>query len=382
MMMTTLNLTSKIDTRPARPAAPRPTTQIIIGLVVIPLLLAAVITTYFFYSRSQATSQLVVPRDEVLLVRTLPDETSPLLARFGEGRALTITGRSEDWRWLEVELWGGRQGWALRPLDILVWRLEAAPKLPQTAAAGSLTISPVAEEMIALPATNFTMGSPPGLGEADEQPAHSVSLTAFEIDRTEVTVGQYWTCVEAGACQAPAQDGTPKEPHYLNDPAFDNHPVVNIPWTEATNYCTWLGKRLPTEAEWEMAAGWNSQQNAKLSWPWGNTSEQAQVNLATAGPTTVGTSPGDRSPAGVLDMGGNVSEWVFDWYKVDYYKVADDSDPVGPTHRRGEGTGRVVRGGAYADTVEAARVANRHHQAENYGYATIGFRCARDSSSQ
>lgn len=121
--------------------------------------------------------------------------------------------------------------------------------------------------MIAIPATTFTMGSPPGLGENDERPAHVVSLPAFEIDRTEVTVGQYWQCVEAGACAAPTSDAGQTEAHYLNDPSFDNHPVINVPWTEANRYCTWRGKRLPTEAEWEMAAGWDAGRGAKLQWP-------------------------------------------------------------------------------------------------------------------
>ncbi|RME44286.1 MAG: hypothetical protein D6796_11970 [Caldilineae bacterium] len=94
----------------------------------------------------------------------------------------------------------------------------------------------------------------------------------------------------------------------------------------------------------------------------------------------MGSFPADRSPAGVLDMGGNVSEWVFDWYKVDYYRVADETDPRGPTHRRGEGTGRVVRGGSFADPLPEARTANRRHRAEGYGYPTVGFRCARDAA--
>jgi formylglycine-generating enzyme required for sulfatase activity len=75
-------------------------------------------------------------------------------------------------------------------------------------------------------------------------------------------------------------------------------------------------------------------------------------------------------------MGGNVSEWVFDWYKADYYSVADDTNPTGPSNRRSEG--RVIRGGSFADPLEQARVANRRHQEGEYGYSTVGFRCARD----
>ena len=235
--------------------------------------------------------------------------------------------------------------------------------------------------MIEIPATTFTMGSPPGLGEPDEAPAHAVSLSAFEIDRTEVTVGQYWDCVEAGQCAAPMDDASQTEPHYINDPAFDNHPVINVPWAEANRYCIWQGKRLPTEAEWEMAAGWDIERGAKHLWPWGNNPDEGQANVGdtSAGEVMVGGSfPDDKSPSGLLDMGGNVSEWVFDWYKVDYYSVTDVTNPVGPTHRRGEGTGRVVRGASFADSRDQARTTNRGHREATYGYPTVGFRCAMD----
>jgi formylglycine-generating enzyme required for sulfatase activity len=234
--------------------------------------------------------------------------------------------------------------------------------------------------MIAIPATTFTMGSPPGLGEADEQPAHPVSLSAFEIDRLEVTAGQYWQCVAAGVCAAPANYASQTQSHYLNDPAFDNHPVINIPWTEANHYCNWRGKRLPTEAEWEMAAGWDVANKAKLQWPWGNEAGQGQGNVGDTSArdaAAAGSFPTDRSPFGVMDMAGNVSEWVLDWYKVDYYSIADETDPLGPTHRRGQGTGRVVRGGSFTDPLVEARTANRRHQAETYGYPIVGFRCAK-----
>lgn len=92
----------------------------------------------------------------------------------------------------------------------------------------------------------------------------------------------------------------------------------------------------------------------------------------------VGSFPTDKSPSGLMDMAGNVSEWVFDWYKVDYYSVADDTDPTGPTNRRGKGTGRVVRGGSFVDSPEQARTTNRRHQEPGYGYPLVGFRCARD----
>lgn len=378
-----MNLPSQPQTRPRPNRAPveRPTTQMMMGCFVIPLLVVALLGAAFFYVRSRASSQLTVPARQVLLVRAAPDETAPLLARFGEGRLVKITGRSRDWRWLEVELWDDRHGWALHPLDILVWQINAYETTPEPGKSAITAVTPIAEEMVAIPATTFTMGSPTGLGEEDERPAHAVTLSAFELDRTEVTVGRYWQCVQAGACAAPAADASGGEPHYLHDPAFDNHPVVNVPWLEASHYCTWRGKRLPTEAEWELAAGWDAARNAKLLWPWGNESPQGPVNVGNTSPgkaVVVGSTVGDKSPLGLLDMGGNVSEWVFDWYKVDYYSVADETNPIGPTNRRGEGTGRVVRGGSFADSLEQARTANRGNQAAEYGYPTVGFRCAKD----
>jgi formylglycine-generating enzyme required for sulfatase activity len=352
-----------------------------LGCFVIPLLVVALLGAAFFYIRSRASSQLTVPVRQVLLVRAAPDEAAPLLARFGEGRVVKITGRSRDWRWLEVALWDDRHGWALRPLDILVWQLNAHETTPEPNKSAITAVTSIVEESVAIPATTFTMGSPAGLGEEDERPAHTVTLPAFELDRTEVTVGRYWQCVETGACAAPTTDTSGGEPHYLNDPAFDNHPVVNVPWLEASHYCAWRGKRLPTEAEWELAAGWDAAHKAKLLWPWGNESPQGPVNggdTSAGKAVAVGSMAGDESPLGLLDMGGNVGEWVFDWYKVDYYSVADETNPIGPTNRRGEGTGRVVRGGSFADSLEQARTANRGNQAAEYGYPTVGFRCAKD----
>ncbi len=376
----TRHVTSQPMPTPQRPFAPQPKMQMTLGCLVIPMLLATVLIGGFFYVRAKASNRLIVPDREIVRVRTQPDNLAPLLARFGAGRTVVVTGRTDDWRWLEVELWNGRRGWARRPLSILVWGLEAEPTMPQPLTVEPPAVDPVTEEMVTIPAMAFTMGSPPGIGERDEHPAHVVRLSAFAIDRTEVTVGQYWKCVEAGACATPVKDASPLNAHYISDPAFDNHPVIHVPWAEANAYCRWLGKRLPTEAEWEAAAGWDDVHNAKFMWPWGNDANRRDVNigdLGTKGPGPVGRSSADQSPAGVLDMGGNVSEWVFDWYKVDYYHVSNDLDPTGPTHRRGAGTGRVVRGGSFADTRLDARTANRQHRAAGYGYPTVGFRCAK-----
>lgn len=351
-----------------------------IGCLVIPMLVVIAIGFVLLRTWDNAAAEVTVPPADVLLVRSAPSETAPLLARFGAGHTLRVVGHSEDWRWLKVELWNGQPGWALRPLDILVWQIRAPSSTPHPSGSFPLPPTPVEEQLITIAGGPFTMGSPPGLGDEDESPARAVTLSNFSIDRTEVTIGHYWQCVQVGECPAPTGNASQSEPHYLNDPQFDNYPVVHVPWSAAKAYCTWRGKRLPTEAEWEMAAGWDATLGAKVLWPWGNNPDAAPVNVNGHLPDTVvvGTMSADRSPAGVLDMGGNVREWVLDWYKVDYYRVADDTDPSGPSNRRGEGAGRVVRGGSFAHQVDQARVADRDHEDPVYGYRTVGFRCAQD----
>lgn len=365
---------------PVQATAPRPTTQMAIGCLLIPLLVTLAIGGAAFYMWQNASADLSVPNGDVLLVHAQPDEAAPLLARFGAGHTFHVMGRSDDWRWLEVALWDGQRGWALRPLDIFVWQIRAEPSTPQPIQASVAQPTPVDEEMIAIAGGTFTMGSPPGLGNADESPAHAVTLSPFAIDRTEVTVGQYWQCVQAGACAAPTSSASQSHPYYLNNVDFDNHPVIQVPWSEAKAYCTWHGKRLPTEAEWEMAASWDAVRNAKTLWPWGNVSDAARANVhgETPDAAPVGSFPADLSPAGVLDMGGNVREWVLDWYKVDYYSQADNTDPTGPSSRRGEGAGHGVRGASFANNIDQARSASRGHEDPAYGYATVGFRCAQD----
>jgi formylglycine-generating enzyme required for sulfatase activity len=351
----------------------------IIGGVIIPLLVLIGLGVAVFRILWNASPDLTVPKQDVLLVRTAPDEQAPLLARFGPGHPFHVTGRSADWRWLEVETWDGQRGWALRPLDILVWQITAAETIP-VSVAESPQAAIAAEEMVAIPGGAFTMGSPPGLGDNDETPVRTVTLSPYQIDRTEVTLGNYWQCVSAGKCTPPHDDASSNEAHYSTNPAFDNYPVIHVTWEQANTYCNWRGKRLPTEAEWEMAAGWDAGTGAKSLWPWGNDPNASQVNIgvgAAKGPMAAGANLADISPNGVLDMGGNVREWVFDWYKVNYYSAAENSDPRGPTYRRGEGEGRVVRGGFYADGIETARTANRGFDDSVYGQAMIGFRCTQ-----
>jgi serine/threonine protein kinase len=226
-----------------------------------------------------------------------------------------------------------------------------------------------------VPAGTFLMGSVEHdtYAFADEKPQHEIYLSAFWIDQTEVTVAQYQLCVNARVCKAPTTctSGTPN----FGDPSMRNHPVRCVSWYGARDYCDWAGRRLPTEAEWEKAArgvsGW--------LYPWGNA--EPSCDLANYGgcvgrTTNVGLYQSGASPFGVLDMSGNVQEWVTDWYDPDYYLVSAARNPLGPT----SGELRVLRGGSWVFEPYLIRTANRNWTDPEESKASYGFRCAMDAS--
>ena len=204
-----------------------------------------------------------------------------------------------------------------------------------TAEAASTATSPEEEEetqivvrpadgmvMVRIPAGEFVMGDDEAAAPT-ERPQHLVSLDAYWIDRLEVTNAQYRLCVKAGSCE---------EPRSWTDVNFngDDQPAV-VPWDSADAYCTWAGARLPTEAEWEKAARGTDGRK----WPWGNTFEANRANISGEedgyGFTApVGSFPEDTSPYGVLDVAGNATEWVADWWDAEYYSHSPERNPAGP----------------------------------------------------
>lgn len=228
--------------------------------------------------------------------------------------------------------------------------------------------------MVLVEAGTFIMGSPEDKGDRHEHPPHSVYLDAFYIDQYEVTVQQYRLFT------AQKNRGNPS---YWDraDPIRDaQKPVVGISWHDANAYCKWVNRRLPTEAEWEKAARGND----KRTYPWGNSQPLPQhANFGKDWTEefyrdelkSVGTYERGKSPYGAYDMAGNVSEWVADWYKSDYFRKSPEKNPQGPT----ESSKKVLRGGSWGSKPSEIRSAYRGNKYPSIALPFNGFRCAQDA---
>jgi formylglycine-generating enzyme required for sulfatase activity len=197
----------------------------------------------------------------------------------------------------------------------------------------------------------------------DAVPAHQVTISSFEIDRTEVTRIEYALCIDDGVCDEPGDFDLD------SDPAA---PASRVDWVDAYTYCAWSGGRLPTEAEWELAARGSS----GSTYPWGDESPDCDLaqyeGCGEGGPVPVDVPEGDESVLGVHGLGGNVAEWVADWYAWDYYAVSPIRDPNGPS----DGDERVIRGGSFEDSAGDLRAWTRWSREPDERDSDTGFRCA------
>jgi formylglycine-generating enzyme required for sulfatase activity len=235
--------------------------------------------------------------------------------------------------------------------------------------------------MVLIPAGEFIMGSRESdkYAREDERPAHSVHLDAYYIDQYEVTTARYATFFQETERPAPA---------YWSELVLLQHgrkPVVGVDWEDASAYCAWARKRLPTEAEWEKAARGTDQR----IYPWGDSEPNEQRANFSSGfdfknygvLTDVGSLEQGKSPYDVYDMAGNVWEWTADWYDENYYGRSPVRNPKGPSTNiiSRVPQGRVLRGGSWNDGRGNVRSADRDPQfIPSTRFDRAGFRCAQD----
>ena len=247
-----------------------------------------------------------------------------------------------------------------------------------------------------VPAGKFVMGvdDPQMVYEHAERPPHEVRITrGFWMDKYEVTNAQYAAFLnqymqkekhtelhkitvaalgridlDHALCGVVLNEKTES---FVPRAGCERLPAMPVKWTGANEYCVTMGKRLPTEAEWEYAA----RGPKGLRYPWGNQWRPKWANVATGKPAAVGSHLRDVSPFGVMDMAGNVREWVRDRFDLKYYSNCPVSDPVNSTGAWAN-VHRVIRGGGFAVTEWDSRATSRGHRWYGYYPVGTGFRCA------
>jgi formylglycine-generating enzyme required for sulfatase activity len=196
----------------------------------------------------------------------------------------------------------------------------------------------------------------------DLKPVRQIYLGAYYMDKYEVTNAVYKLCVDSGVCVLP------KITVLYDNPEYSNHPVIEVDWNNANDFCKWRGTRLPTEAEWEKAARGTDGR----SYPWGEGISASRTNYGTSSTMEVGSIEGGVSPYGIYDMAGKAWEWVNDWYLASYYKASPASNPLGPE----TGTRKVFRGGGFDSNALSLQVFARGSENPTFRWRAGGFRCA------
>ena len=228
---------------------------------------------------------------------------------------------------------------------------------------------------------SFMMGSD---HNDDEQPIHMVTVESFEMMRTEVTIGQYRTCVDAGVCSSLR---TCSDCNWSSSPADkEDHPANAITWYQAMEFAAWVGVRLPTEAEWEYAA---RGEGRDVVYPWGNDSANRDYAVYgnEGGTLPVCSKPAGNTPQGLCDLAGNTWEFVQDEYHNSYNNAPTDGSgwctgvcPVNASdsnYNASNNALRVLRGGGWYLDSSSLRVATRYGYSPDYDYYSSGVRFAR-----
>jgi formylglycine-generating enzyme required for sulfatase activity len=242
-------------------------------------------------------------------------------------------------------------------------------------------INPLLTEMVVVRGGTFYRGS--SNGGRDEMPRHAVTLSSFAIDIHPVTNDEFVRFLEAMGGEKDHNNNdiirlresrVKRLGGKLNiESGYAKHPVVGVTWYGAIAYAKWVGKRLPTEAEWEVSAAGGLEESL---YPTGKNIERTQANFFSSDTTTVMSYPANGY--GLYDMAGNVYEWCQDWYDFHYYdlSVQEPDNPKGPH----QGVYRVLRGGCWKSLKEDLRCAHRHRNNPGTMNGTYGFRCAADVS--
>ncbi|PCI76334.1 serine/threonine protein kinase [Candidatus Aerophobetes bacterium] len=238
-------------------------------------------------------------------------------------------------------------------------------------------VKPLLSEMKVIEGGTSSRGSEGG--GRDERPLHQIEVKSFALDAHPVTNEQFVRFLEVmqGEKDANNQDIIRlKETRITRsvgkltiESGYAKHPVVGVSWYGAVAYAKWVGKRLPTEAEWEVAAHGG---NSEALFPTGNSIEKTQANFFSADTTTVMSYPANGY--GLYDVAGNVYEWCQDWYSYNYYETTEHEpdNPQGPL----QGVYRVLRGGCWKSLKEDLHCSKRHRNNPGTINKTYGFRCA------
>ena len=253
--------------------------------------------------------------------------------------------------------------------DRLGWHGESMPEgLERGSAEGEYVWTKDGAVMVYVPAGSFTMGTDDG--PRDERPARSVEISAFYIDKHEVS----WKRFLASGIEVSRDPNNRRRiPRAPDWGIVDDHPAVNVSWHDAMAFAGWAGKRLPTEAEWEKAARGTDAR----TYPWGDEPPTTDRTVwrdhpvAKESTASVECCAEGASPYGALNLAGNAYEWCLDVYRRDAYAESPARDPL---NTEGDDDQRVLRGGAFVLELEDLRSAFRYrlHPVDRTPY--IGFR--------